>query len=181
MIEKQKPGHLLESPCIALETLLKVSGSSVYALVHRSKSMVQVFGSTNTVKHLGGILEEIKTSGEYRNLLEDVSEIDFVILETNVLKEDLRICIANWISKYKKKGYTMYKEISDSRLVLETRIEFYAGKPKYYLYAVGTGSYEKLLGIFKWKKDLKEFMNANYEGDRISTLVVHSSASTCRK
>jgi hypothetical protein len=140
--------------------------------------MVQVFGSTNTVKHLGGILEEIKTSGEYRNLLEDILEIDFVILETNVLKKDLRICIALWISKYKDYGYTLYKDISDTKLTLETRLEFFVGRPRYCLYAVGVGSYEKLLGIFKWKRDLKKFLNANYEGDRISTLVVHSSAST---
>jgi hypothetical protein len=179
MTMNQKLGHLLDSPSIPIETLLYLSGSSVYAFRHRSKKLVQVFGSTNVLSHLGRTMDEIKTSVEYKNLLDDLSEIDFVILETSIPKSEMKVSISKWIEKYKDDGYVLYKDISPIKLVLETRIEQRGYAIRYCIYAVSsTGSYRKLLGSFKYKRQMKEFLNANYKGDRISSLVVHESAST---
>lgn len=176
MTTKHKLDHLLDSSLYNLETLMSLTGSSVYALVHRSKKMVQVYGSSTTLSHLGHLLEEIKASGEYSTMLADIQNLSLVILETNIPSKDIKLTISNWISKYKDNGFVLYKDISPMRLVLETRLEYRAGRLHYFLYAVGQGTYRKLLGIFERKKELKEFMNANYKGDRISSLVVHESA-----
>jgi hypothetical protein len=178
MSEKYESDHLLDSSLINLETLMSLSSSFVYALVNDSRKMVQVYGSVNMLVHLGHLLEEIRASGEYSTMLEDIQNLKIVLLETNVPSKDIKLTISNWISKYKDSGWILYKDISPMRLVLETRLEYRAGRLHYFLYAVGQGKYRLLLGVFEKKKDLKSFCHANYPGDRISHVVVHESAST---
>lgn len=179
MTMTQKLDHLLDINDLDLETLSTLTGSFVYALENASGKLVQVFGSTNTLRHLGGILEEIKTSGEYKTMKEDLHDLVFRVLETN--PKNMKISISLWIKRYKDVGYTMYKDCSPISLSLETRVERVDGRLCYCLYIVGRKSYKKLIGIFKKKKHLEEFKNASYKGDRISTVVVHSSARLCKK
>jgi len=174
MTMKHEADHLLDLSKLPLETLVTLSGSFVYALENDSGKLVQVFGSANALKHLGGILDEIKTSGEYKTMKEDLPHLVLRILETN--PKDMKISISLWIKRYKSIGYTMYKDCSPIVLSLETRVETVDGKLCYCLYIAGRKSYRKLIGVFKKKRDLDAFKNANYKGDRISTVVVHSSA-----
>jgi hypothetical protein len=178
MMMKQKLDQVLDSSCIDLETMILLSGSSVYALVNDSRKKVQVYGSGNVLVHLGHLLEEIRASGEYSTMLEDIQNLQIVLLETNVPMKDIKLTISNWISKYKEDGFVLYKDISPMRLVLETRLEYRAGRLHYFLYAIGQGSYRRLLGVFEKKKSLKEFVHANYKEGRITSVVVHESAST---
>ena len=179
MTMKQQRDHLLDIQNIDLETLVALSGSLVYALVNESGKLVQVFGSTNGLKHLGGILDEIKTSGEYKDMRKDLPNLVLKILETN--PEHMKTAIGLWVDKYESFGYAMYKDRSPMRLSLETRLVFVRGKLRYCLYVVGRKSYEKLVGVFDRKKDLEQFKNASYKGDRISTVVVHSSTGLYKK
>lgn len=178
MTQNLKLDHLLDSSLYNLETLMSLSSSSVYALVNKDRKKVQVYGSGNVLVHLGHLLEEIRASGEYSTMLEDIQDLQLVILETNVPIKDIKLTISNWISKYREDGFVLYKDISPMRLVLETRLEYRAGRLHYFLYAIGKGKYRKLLGVFEKKKSLKEFCHANYPGDRISKVIVHESAST---
>lgn len=171
--------HLIDIQSLSLETLANLSGNLVYCLENASDRLVQVFGSTNGLKHLGGILEEIKTSGEYKTMKKDLPVLVLRVLETN--PESMKIAVAIWMDKYKTMGYTMYKDCSPIRLSLETRIETFDRKLCYCLYLVGRGSYKKLVGVFGKKKDLVAFRDANYPGDRISEVVVHCSVSLCKK
>lgn len=164
---------LLDVSELDLEIVARLASNCVYSLVNHSKKAVQVFGSTNGLAHLARILVEIKTSGEYKEMLEDLSKLEVVILETN--PSNIKVAIHCWMEKYLQEGYRLYKDTSPIRLTLETRVENIRGKLRYCLYAVGKRSYRKLLGVFDKKRDLLEFSNANYKGDRISTLVVHES------
>jgi hypothetical protein len=179
MNDLQKLDHLLDIQGLSLETLSQMSTSLVYCLVNESQMLAQVFGSTNALMHLGRILDEIKTSGEYKTMKNDLRNLKLVVLETS--PESMKISIALWIAKYKSMGYTMYKDVSPIKLSLETRVEYLKGRLRYCLYLVGQGSYNKLVGVFDKKKHLIEFKNAYYEGDRISTVVVHSSTRLYNK
>lgn len=175
MSKKHKRDHLVEVLGITLEKLVELSGSSVYALVCHSKKRLQVYGSVTTLVHLGRILEEIKLSGEYTELREDLSQIQLEILETNVSKEDMRLRISNWVHEFEGKGYSLYKDIAPLKYVLETILEYKGGTLCYCLYAKNSKKHRKLLGIFSRKKQLNEFVRSNYSNERVSALVVHES------
>lgn len=167
---------VLDRSCIKLETLFQLSVSSVYCLVRRDTRMVQVYGSVNTMSHLGRTLEEIRTSGEYKNLLEDLSQIDFCILETIADQKDLKIAIGSWIDKFKESGYTLYKDCSPIRLRLETTLEHRDGRLTYCLYVVSTRSYRKLVGVFVREKDMRKFKDEHYKDNKVRKVIVHGNS-----
>ncbi len=179
MTMKQELDHLLDIQELSLETLTELSGSLVYCLENSSDRLVQVFGSTNALKHLGGILEEIKTSGEYKTMKKDMTKLKVKVLETS--PKSMKISIAIWMDKYKAMGYTMYKDCSPISLSLETRVETMNRKLCYCLYLVGRGSYEKLVGVFEKKRELEAFKDASYPDNRILDVIVHPRTSLYKK
>ncbi len=160
---------------ISLETMMsKYSQSCIYALVHRSERRLQIFGSINMLVHLGKLLEEIKTSGEYTKLMEDLNEIDIVILETSVSSKDMKLKIGNYVSKYKNDGYVMYKEITTFRYYLETTIESRDRKIVYCLYVRNRNDIT-LVGIFNKKNLMEDFIRKSYPNNHIDNIVLHDS------
>lgn len=175
MSRKKKLDQLIEGHCVSLETLNGLCISSVFALKHRSKKRIQVYGSSNTILHLGRLLEGIRTSGEYSELRNEIQDIEVVILETNVSSNDLRLKISNWIYEFECKGYMLYKDISPLKYVLETALEYNAGRLCYCLYVKNKGNDRKLVGVFEKKADLKQFVKEKYKERRISAIVYHES------
>lgn len=174
---KHEVDHLIDIPTLDLETLVQLTTSSVYALCNTSDKRIQIYGSSTTLVHLGRILEEVKTSGEYKLLKDDLSKVKLVILETNISSESIRLKIGNWIREYKKRGYSLYKDIAPLKYKLDFNLEYKAGRLRYCLYLVNQGSDRKLVGIFDKKKDMKEFMSVHYRGNIVSEIVVHESVT----
>ncbi len=175
MSRKQKLGHLLEGKSLSLETVRKLSQGSVFALQSRYKDRVQVYGSMNTLVHLGRVIQEIETSGEYKILLDEIQDIDIVILETNIDVSNLRLRIGYWVDKYKAKGWTFYKDIAPLRYTLETLLEHKQGRLCYCLYLRNQGNDRKLIGIFDKKSELTKWKKDTYKGERVSAIVYHES------
>jgi hypothetical protein len=177
MSKKQKVDQLVDVFKIDLETLLRLSRPCVYALKHRLEKRIQIFGSMNALVHLGRVLEDVKASGEYTKLRDDLKDVQLVILETDLVQEDLRLSTSNWIYKYECMGYVLYKDIAPLKYILETTLEYKAGRLCYFLYAKSNPKSRILLGIFDKKKHLMSFKREHYPGKRISALIVHESAS----
>lgn len=173
MGKKQKVDQLKDVHAVDLETLLKFTGSVVFALRNRFKKRVQVYGSSTGLAHLGRLLEEIKISGEYTELRQDLEELEVVILETNV--EDVKLKIVHYTKQYEDLGYALYRDIAPVKYVLETTIEYKASKMYYCLYAVNRKRKRCLLGTFTKKKQLTSFMKEHYPSGRVSALVYDSS------
>ncbi len=167
--------HLLDKPVMTLETITKLSVSSVYALRNRFKDRIQILGSMNTLVHLGRMIQEIQTSGEYIELKNDLLDIDIVLLETGLEIQDLKVRTSHWIQEYKKSGYTMYKDLNPVRYTLETLLEYKEGRMCYCLYLKNRGSDRKLIGIFDRKSKLTSFVTEHYRDGRVSAIVYDAS------
>lgn len=175
MSRKQKLDHLLEVSAISLETLSKLSGNSVFALKHRFKKRIQVYGSVSTLLSLGRLILEINASGEYSELLADIQNVDLVILEENVPDGDMRLKVSNWVYEFECLGYILYKDLSPLKYVLETVLEYKNGRLCYCLYVKNQGKDRKLVGVFDKKKQLTEFIKGSYKEKRVSAIVYHPS------
>ena len=173
---EQKLHQLMSGLTLDLETLYSMSGTScVYGLVHKSKKKIQLYATKSLLTHLGRIMDEIRASGEYKEMLQDISQLELVVLETCIEEKDLKLRLANWISKYEQKKYVLYKDIAPLRYVLETTVEYKAGRLCYCLYLVNKKRHRVLVGVFEKKKQLTSFVKSAYPGKRVSAVVFHES------
>jgi hypothetical protein len=120
-------------------------------------------------------MDEIRASGEYKEMLQDISQLELVVLETCIEEKDLKLRLANWISKYEQKKYVLYKDIAPLRYVLETTVEYKAGRLCYCLYLVNKKRHRVLVGVFEKKKQLTSFVKSAYPSERVSAVVFHES------
>lgn len=170
----QKVDELLHVLPFSLETLLGIPENSVYCFLNVDARHVQVYASVCIVKHLAGLLEAIKTSGEYKVLKEEIHSTKIVVLETGVDREQLKLRQAFWIDQYKHKGYSLYKEVTPIRYNLETDVTWVGGRIEYHLYARNKRK-GVLLGKFRKKKDMDTFLKENYKDGKVYTFLYHSS------
>lgn len=168
--------QLMSKLKLDLETMLQMAGTScVYGLVNKSKKRIQIYATKSLLTHLGRIVSEIAVSGEYNEMIHDMSDIELIILETNIEDNDLRLKLANWVDEYERKRYTFYKDIAPLRYTLETTVEYKAGRLCYCLYLVNRKRHRVLVGVFEKKKQLTSFVKSAYPSKRVSAIVFHES------
>ncbi len=175
-MRKHNSHQLMSKLKLDLETLLQMSSTScVYGLVNRSKKRIQIYSTRSLLTHLGRIMSEIAVSGEYKEMLQDMSDIELVILETNIEDNDLKLKLANWVDEYERKRYTFYKDIAPLRYTLETTVEYKSGRLSYCLYLVNRKRHRVLVGVFLKKQQLTSFVKSAYPSKRVSAVVYHES------
>lgn len=173
---KQELHQLMSKLKLDLETLVDMSGTScVYGLVNRSKKRIQIYATKSLLTHLARIMSEITTSGEYYEMIQDMSDIELVILETDIEDNSLRLKHANWIDEYERKRYTFYKDIAPLKYTLETTVEYKSGRLSYCLYLVNKKRSKILVGVFQKKQQLTSFVKSAYPSKRVSAVIYHES------
>lgn len=177
MEKKQKDVGLLDVRKLSLETLVGLPKNVVYCFLDSDLRYAQVFSTVSIVQHLGRILEEIESSGEYSVLRERLKDTKIRILEVDILETDLKLRQAYWIDLYTKKGYKMYKELTPIRYNLETIVEWEGGRAEYRLYARNKRK-SILLGRFRKKGELEDFLSESYPDGKVYTFLYHVSISS---
>lgn len=173
---KDEAHQLMSKLKLDLETLLAMSGTvCVYAFVNKSKKRIQVYTTKSLLTHLGRTVSEIAMSGEYVELRQDMSDVEVIILETGIQENEMKLKLANWIDKYERNRYKLYKDIAPLRYVLETTVEYKAGRLCYCLYLRNRRRDRVLVGVFDKKKQLTSFVKSAYPSKRVSAIVYHES------
>ena len=173
---KDKAHQLMTKFKLDLETLLSMSNTAcVYAFLNKSKKRIQVYATKSLLTHLGRTVSEIAMSGEYVELFRDMADIELVILETGIQENEMKLKLSNWIDEYERKRYKLYKDIAPLRYVLETSVEYKAGRLCYCLYLRNRRRDRILVGVFDKKKQLTSFVKSAYPSKRVSAIVYHES------
>ena len=173
----QDKAILLDSKYFTLETLLNIETNVVYCFLNVDSKRVQVYGTKCIIQHLGRILDEIKTSGEYSVLRDDMKNTEIVILESNILETDLKLKVAYWVDWYQSRGYRLFKELSPIRYKLDRVVEFEGRKLMYYLYARNKRD-SVLLGRFRKRREMEDFISDSYPDGKVFKFLYHSSISS---
>lgn len=175
MDEDNKCLELINKSNSTLETLLTVPKACIYAFVNTKDKRIQLFSTANFSQHVSRMVDEIRTSVEYKSLYEDKQKVLLKVLETGLKEDMLRHRLGEYTKQYQVKGYTLYKDMSISLYKLHKTIVYDNRKALYKLELVSPNRSKRiLLGLFNKHKDLETFMDTNYPNGIIREVIKYS-------
>lgn len=154
-----------------LETLYPVSDiiqlarGGLYCLINDSKMKIDVRYGSNLTTSIGAILT--KLDGGYdlpRDLLLDKPALKLKILEFNDDNQSRRLHHAYWVSYYKEKGYSLYRQHPASAYKIKVVIEDFI----IYVKLVNGNYDETVVGVFEDMQEANEFISVSYKEGVIS-------------
>lgn len=148
-----------------------LSQSGVWIIVNENKKIVQIFGSRNILQGLTNLIQKLPSS-EYKNMIEDINDISFNIIEYT---KDIRVCTAYWIKEYRNKGYTMYKESYLPQYVLKSEWGKTGNDLSFLVYLENAHHDKIVLGIFDNMEKGMEWKNQIYPNKVVKSIIYHSS------
>lgn len=163
---------IIEDTKNVLETLLDLNRATVYCLINEVDKKIQIYYSSNTLKHLSRLLDEIMVSGQWIALKNDIKKCKLVIIETT----DNKLRLGYWIDYYRNQGYSFYKDISPILYSFNIKIEYFPKKLVYVL-SLKNSTNEIVIGKFNKKKEMEEFKRLHYPDKVITKIVYHKSVS----
>ncbi len=163
-----------------IETLFKglcsLPREAVYCLVNDSSKRIQIYSTSNLVAHLSRLTQEV---GNYNNkeLLKDLENLEFRILETEFPHEDSRsLKFKQLVEKYKKLGYEFYNDLNVASYRLKESFQYRDYKPYYVVGSKGTKSI--LIGVFSKYREARSFQAQYYPEGTIPKIVVAENEET---
>jgi hypothetical protein len=182
MNQIQKSNDVLSVGILELGKLMDLPEHCIYAFRNPKTKLIQIFGTACMLGHIMRILPEIKISGEWKALKDDLENIELCILETNVDPIDRRLRQAFWINKYRYElCYELYKDVAPIRFRTDIQMEYQYGKLCYFVYLMNTRKDRRLIGIFSTKKEMMVFLDTHYPRGVVSKIIFHESTSRCAR
>ena len=163
---------MLESH-IDLETSLCMVQGLVYGIVNVERCIIHIAYTNNLYEAIGRLVAVLQSgSPEYGSMKDDIKQCKVVVLETGIEKGDLRLRTGYWISLYKDRKYSFYKELNPLLYTLETSIERKGNYLLYFVYLKSKGKITLVVGEFKKKREMTEWIRRNYpDTSRIHKIV----------
>lgn len=175
MNEENECNELMYYDDISINGLLALPDVCVYALINEVDRRCQVFSTTSLNSHLGSLMKDIKVSGEWSVMKDDISKLRLCILETLTDKRELKIRQSYWIESFNKKEYKNYKDLSPVSYKVDIELAYRHGKLCYFVYLKNTRKDRILVGLFRLKASMDEFLNQSYPNGVIQKIIRHSS------
>lgn len=180
MNSNTKTNSILELLDINLETGLLMVQGLVYSIVNNTTKTVVVGSASNLYEAIGRTMSVLASgSPEFGTLKEELSDCSVCILETSIEKEDLKLRLSFWISHYREKGFKFYKELNPVLYTLETDWDYREGRICYFVSLRNRRSDKLLVGVFKKRKEMKEWIRLNYPDTSRIFKVVYQSSLEC--
>lgn len=177
----------VSGPMVIIESvfpldLVLVGRGLVYAIVCDTKRLVLVGYTTNLYQAIGRLMQTLETgSSEWGTLKEDLPQCRLVILETVISEGDTKKLCIKYATQYKEKGYSLYKDWNPVLYTLVTEMNYHHGQPYLFVYVRSKRGDLTTVGMFKRKKEMKEWIRLNYpDSSRIGRIVVHESMLECK-
>jgi hypothetical protein len=158
-----------------LNDLLALPECCVYALVNEVDRKCQVFSTSSLLKHLGGLIDDIRISGEWQSIQGDIQKVQVRILEVLKDEKNMRFHQSQWIKRLNEEGYKNYKDISPVSYKVDIVLGFRHGNLQYMVYLMNKRKDRKLIGLFTKKKEMNEFLHSHYPNGVVTSIITHSS------
>ena len=111
---------------IDLKTVFNTPDNVVYVLINEEAKRVMVVATSDMFASLGRIKKGIQENDKSLSVLRgDTEALKFVIVETDVERDKLRVRYNYWVDHYVGLGYTLYKEPKNRvkyRFVIATEV-----------------------------------------------------------
>jgi hypothetical protein len=178
MDTKIKENIILHVLISTLETGVDLVDGMIYKIGNDISRNCMIGYTTNLYLALGRLFENIKVGNlEYKNLKEDLPNVNIQILETGVKKEDLKLRHSYWYNYFKELNYRFYKDCNPLQYKLSTEFTSYRGRVCYFVYLKNKRKDKLLVGRFYKKKEMTNWIQKNYpDTSRIYSIVIDVSA-----
>jgi len=158
---------------IGITDVLKLNVACVYALYSDSTKMVHVSHTTNLLIALGRLLSDMDASvygGLKYDVMNDQVKLKILTTQPEVVddKRMIKLHASLYMDKFKQQGYTAYKPTNLVKYKIRKSIKVLQLKAFYVVDLVNSRNDKILVGVFRNKREMDQFLKQYYPNDNIS-------------
>ena len=161
-----------------LKDMMEMRKGCIFVLLCDESKRFWVSHTTNLMGAINRVCSDLETP-KFILMKEDIEKIQIKVLEDDVEHEHLRrIRVALYVSHFESLGYTPYAPSNLVKYKVNTDIIRNKKVSQFIVYLTSGKGKDVIVGVFKKKQDMEEFVNTYYPDNVVRGIFYSSNGIT---